>query len=72
MVITIDAELAVAQSAETVLLERWRSVRRFSEIPVEPTRRETRLRVLNNKVGLPFLTDTEALYVLLRSVGLVM
>lgn len=72
MVITLDTELALTQSAEAVLVDRWRSVRRFAEVPVEPTRRETRLKVLNNKVGLPFLDDAEALYTILRGVRLVM
>jgi hypothetical protein len=71
MVITLDAELAVTESAETILLDRWRNVRRFSEIPVDPIRRERRLRVLNNKVGYPTPSDTEALYALLKSASLV-
>lgn len=72
IVMTIDADLAVTRPAEVVLLNRWRSVRRFSEIPVEPVRRQTRLRVLNNKVGYPVLNDEKALYTLLRTANLVM
>jgi len=71
MVITLDAELAVTRAAEAVFLNRWRNVISFAEAPADPIRRRTRIRVMNNRVGYPTPSDTEALYGLLRNAMLV-
>jgi len=71
MVVTLDAELAVTEAAERVLLKRWRDALSFAEVSADPIRREKRLRVMNARVGYPTPSNTEALYSLLRDARLV-
>ena len=71
IVVTLDAELAITQAAEGVLLDRWKNKLPFTEVSADPTRRKRRMTVLNSKVGLPILDDAEALYKLLKNARLV-
>ena len=72
MVVTLDSELAITEVAESVLLDRWRSVYTFAEVSADPERRKKRIRVMNSKVGYPTPSDTESLYKLLRNARVVM
>ena len=71
MVTTLDAELAVTQAAERSLLNRWRSRHSFRMLPADTNRRNARLRIMNRQAGLPSVTDTDALYGLLKDARLV-
>jgi hypothetical protein len=72
IVVTLDAELAVTQAAEGVLLGRWKNKLPRTLVSADPVRRKNRLAILNSSVGLPILNGAEALYKLLRDAYLVL
>lgn len=72
IVITLDAELAITQAAEGVLVDRWKESYSYASVSADPVRRKRRIAYMNSRVGLPALNDTEALYQLLRNVRAIM
>ena len=71
IVVTLDAELAITQAAESVLLDRWRKRYPRTQFSADPVRKKNRLRRLNSNVGLPDFNDDVALYDLLNNAHLV-
>ncbi len=71
LVLTIDAELSVAASAEKILLDRWRREIGVAQLSPNPQKRHSALVSRMRKLGLPTLTSTTKLGHALETAGLV-
>jgi hypothetical protein len=71
MVVTLDAEIALSELAEKAFIERWRANIHRRQLPGNLVKRDSRLKYLCTRMGIPRPLTTNELYVLLKDASLV-
>ncbi len=71
LVLTIDAELTLATTAERILLDRWRKEIGVAQLSPDPKKRHSSLVRKLRRLGLPKLASTTKLGQALQTAGLV-